>query len=449
MSLVLLYRTFMTLYFSFADRRPRVEPMIDLLSVEFQQNPYPFFRKLQCQAPVYWSDQIQAWLITPYNLVIACLSDSRISANRILPRMHQFPKELREQFLPLERTLSLWPLMLDKPRHTRLRSLINQAMKNSIIMRFTPLIQSIVNELLENIVMRKEVDVIADIAYPFPLNVVSNLIGVPPTCRMLLKACAVDIVNFFGCPPHLYIERATVAMRSVFSVTEVLKEIIQDRRADPQNDLISSLIIAEQCGDVLSEEEIISTCLMMVFAGFETTTNLIGNGLLTLLQHPEELQKLRQNPQLMKNAILEMLRFESPVQRLSRMALVDFELEGKKIKKGDLLFLMAAAANRDPLQFRDPDRFDITRQIGHHLAFGHSMHACPGNTLAQLEGNVLFTEFIKKFHGLTLIDRQVEWQRNLSVRSLHHLKIKMETTIENSNHDTCAWRDGEAWEARR
>jgi pimeloyl-[acyl-carrier protein] synthase len=241
--------------------------------------------------------------------------------------------------------------------------------------------------------------------------------------RALLKACAVDIVNFFGCPPNLYAERAEIAMNSVLRANDYLRTIVRERRSAPKQDLISSLISAEEKGDVLSEEEILSTCLMMVFAGFETTTNLVGNGLLALLQHPDELEKLRQDPSLMKNAVREMLRFEAPVQRLSRMALADIKLHGRTIKKGDLLFLMAASANRDPARFSEPDEFDISRDARKHLSFGHSIHICPGGTLAQLEVQMVCTELLNRHPTLTLLQDKPDWQRNLSVRSLNSLPI--------------------------
>ncbi|MGO4774511.1 cytochrome P450, partial [Lysobacter sp. 2RAB21] len=233
-------------------------------------------------------------------------------------------------------------------------------------------------------------DAIADLALPFPLYVVSEIIGAPVEARNLLKACAVDIVNFFGCPPHLYVEKGGIAMRSIADTTEYLRGVLNERRRQPRQDLISGLIAAEERGDVMSEDEILATCLMMVFAGFETTTNLVGNGLLLLLQRPDQLRALRADPALMKTAVGEMLRYESPVQRLSRMALEDFELGGHCIRAGDLMFLSAGSANRDELKFADPDRFDIRRDTRDHLAFGHSIHLCPGNTQAQLEAQMLF-----------------------------------------------------------
>ena len=409
-------------------RNPSLKPLpiADLFCPEFQQDPYPTYAKLRKQAPVYWSEQIQAWVVTRYEDVLTCLHDPRISANRILPRMQQMPETLRVQLAPLERTLSMWPLMLERPNHTRLRQLINKAMTPRIVRNFIPVIQGQVDELLDSALASDSVDFISDIATPYPLNVVSEIIGAPVEGRPLLKACAVDIVNFFGSPPHEYEVRAKTAMRSISEATQMLRDILLMRRKQPAADLISSLVEAEERGDVMSEEEILATCLMMVFAGFETTTNLIGNGLLLLLQHPHIEAQLRNNPDLMRGAIGEMLRHESPVQRLSRMAVDDFTLQNEHIKRGDLIFLMAASANRDDQKFPDPDQFNIERDTKNHLAFGHSIHLCPGNTLAQLETQILFTELFKRTRSIKLVESRPDWQINLSVRSLTRLPIKLE-----------------------
>lgn len=395
----------------------------NLLCAEYINHPYATYSRLRQHAPVYWSEQIQAWIITRYDDVVSCLSDKRFSANRIIPRIKQFPDTLQAEFEPLLTILSMWPLMLDRPEHTRLRSLINQSITPSIVSSFIPIIQQQANILLDNALKNDTTDAIAELAYPYPLNVVSEIIGLRKEDRPRLKAFAVDIVNFFGCAPEMYIERARIAMKSVADTSEIIRETIAKRRVKPASDLISSFIRAEQCGEIMSEDEIVATCLMMVFAGFETTTNLIGNGLLLLLQHPQEMQKLRANPGLMDSAIREMLRFESPVQRLSRMATEDLELHGCKIKRGDLVFLIAASANRDQDQFSHPDNFDITRNDRNHLAFGHSIHLCPGNNLAQLEARILFAELLKRKDKISLINPHAEWQENLSVRSLVALPL--------------------------
>lgn len=398
-------------------------PDIDLFCPTFQQDPYSLYARLREEQPVYWSEQIQAWIVTRHEDVLAALHDQRISANRIVPRMQQLSPALRKRFQPLENILSMWPLMLERPTHTRLRALINKAMSPTIVKSFLPAIQRQVDVLLDAAFDHAGVDAITELARPFPLNVVCEIIGAPHTGRDLLKQCAVDIVNFFGCPPHLYVERADAAMRSVITTMEFLRETVRQRRRAPENDLITALIEAQERNAVMSEDEVLATCLMMVFAGFETTTNLIGNGLLLLLQYPEEQQKLRENPLLMRSAISEMLRFESPVQRLSRMAIEDFKFKEANIRRGDLIFLMVASANRDERVFGAADRFDIARDTKGHLAFGHSIHLCPGNTLAQLEAKVFFTELIRRAPRIHLNTDMPEWQINLSVRSLEQLPI--------------------------
>lgn len=401
----------------------RIDTGYDLLSPTFRSDPYPTYADMRRNAPVYWSEQINAWLVMPYEKVMTCLHDPRISANRIVPRIQQLPAELRETFRPIERTLSMWPLMMERPQHTRLRSLINKAITPAIVRSFVPTIQRLIDELLDTAQANGGMDAIADLALPFPLYVVSEIIGAPVEARNLLKACAVDIVNFFGCPPHRYVDKGAIAMQSITDTTEYLRGVLNERRRQPRQDLISGLIAAEERGDVMSEDEILATCLMMVFAGFETTTNLVGNGLLLLLQHSDQLHALRADPALMKTAVGEMLRYESPVQRLSRMALEDFELGGHCIRAGDLMFLSAGSANRDELKFADPDTFDIRRDTRDHLAFGHSIHLCPGNTLAQLEAQMLFASLLQRVQRLRWTDGDADWQDNLSVRSLNRLNV--------------------------
>lgn len=203
-----------------------------------------------------------------------------------------------------------------------------------------------------------------------------------------------------------------------------MKELIAERRRHPKEDLISTLIAAENQGEILNEEEIISTVLLVTFGGFETTKNLIGNGILTLLKHPQELQKLRKDPSLMRGAIGEILRYESPLQRTSRSPTCDLELGGQQIKQGSWIFLFLSSANRDPEQYPDPNRFDISRDTRKHLAFAYGNHVCPGSSLAMLEAQVVFTEILARFPIMTLLDSEPDWQPNLTTRTLKQLNIK-------------------------
>jgi cytochrome P450 len=289
---------------------------------------------------------------------------------------------------------------------------------------FRPSIRRLVVELLDRVRSTGEMDMIRDFACPLPLFVVSEIIGVPEEHRELMKRCAIDIVTFFGTSPDSYAHHARAALRSVQEAGDRLLELLSERRRAPRMDLLTGLNQAADRGDVRSDEELVAVCIMLVFAAFETTTNLLGNGMLTLLRHPEQLQLLRERPELMKSAIDEMLRFETPVQRLSRMAAEDQEIRGRAIKTGDLMFLIAGAANRDPARFAAPDRFDCARGDSGHLGFGFHIHTCPGSTLAHLEASVAFSEILQRMPDLKLACDAPDWVENLSVRSLKTLPLK-------------------------
>jgi hypothetical protein len=405
--------------------KTREVPEYDLLSLAFRQNPYPTLHRMREEDPIHYSPQLKAWLVTRYDDVLAGLQHPAISADRISPRMLQFPEQARPEFEPLTRILSKWALMMDRPDHTRFRTLINKAMTRPIIMSFRPLIQRIVNQMLDAAQAQGGLDVMTELALPLPLYVVSELIGAPQETFEQLKRCAFDIVSFFGTPPHTYLPTASVAMRSVEDTVELLREAVRARQRSPRGDLISNLLAAREYGETFDEEEIIATCLMMIFAGFETTQNLLGNGILLLLQHPEQYELLRRDGALMRNAVDEMLRYESPVQRLSRMASADLMLRGRTIRQGELLFFMASAANRDPAVFAEPDRFKVNRSSSsQHIAFGHWIHTCPGSTLAHLEGSIVFGELCRRGLRMKLHrDQPPQWLENLSIRSLKSLLV--------------------------
>lgn len=397
--------------------------MFDLLTDSYARNPYPTLANMRVHCPVYRSEQLQAWIVTRHSDVLSCLSDPRLSADRVSPRVSQLPRSLRERSRPLVDVLSNWPLMLDPPAHTRYRSLIARTMTRSAVERYVPTVRHLSRQLVDAGIAQGGMDAIADLAYPLPLAVVTELIGLPPDGRDLLKACAVDIVNFFGCDPSHYVERIAAAEVSVGEASAFLRQVIRAKRRRPTADLISALVAAVERGEVLDDEEIVALCLMMAFAGYETTMNLIGNGLLALMTHPDQMRRLRSDRSLLPRALDEMLRFEPPVQRLSRMATAGIELRGQQIRRGDLVFLMASAANRDPARYVDPDQFDIMRDARHALSFGHSIHTCPGSTLAKLEARTVFDDLLGRVAEIRLVDDTPDWQRNLSIRSLRRLHV--------------------------
>ncbi|MFF3752711.1 cytochrome P450 [Streptomyces sp. NPDC002018] len=393
--------------------------MYDLLTPEFREDPYPTLRQMRRSDPVHFSPQLNAWLVTRYEDVVTGLAHPAISADRITPRINQFPEDSRAQFESLATMLRAWPLMADPPRHASVRKPVTSALHQRIIRSFRPLVTRTVQEILSGALSDGTLDAVDQLAVPVPLLVVSEIIGIPRDGLDLLKRCAVDIVSFFGTPPATYLPTAAEALRSISQANDFLKEIIEQRRRSPRNDMISTLLADPSA----TTEKVAATCMMMVFAGFETTTNLLGNGLLLLMRHPDQRNALREQPDLIPAAVEEMLRIESPVQRLSRMAAMDLELNGKHIRAGDLVFFLTGAANHDPDVFPDPEKFDIHRKPTSHLAFGDWIHACPGANLARLEAEIVFSELLKRTSSFTL-QKEETWHDNLSVRALKELPLK-------------------------
>ncbi|MBD2570609.1 cytochrome P450 [Anabaena lutea] len=407
-----------------SQQKPNIMPY-SFVSEEFLNNPYPTYCWLRENAPVYWSEELQAWVVSRYDDVTKALASDQIAADRITPRFLQLPEAEQKRYKTFAERMKMWMLLLDKPEHSRLRRLVSSALDSSVVFSFQSSITRLVDEMLKDYKNGGSMDFMADLASPLPLYVVSTILGIPEVGWYKAKLCAEAIVNFVGTSPNSYIERLENAKVHVDEMTEYLRGILHCRRSHSQNDFLSAFLKAETAGQMMSEEEILATCIMIIFAGFETTMNLLGNGLLTLLRYQNVMEDIRRNPKLIPLAVREMLRYESPVQRLSRMALEDIEFQGQKIKKGDLIFLLIGSANRDPEVFSDPDTFNITRNNDKQLAFGFYIHKCPGASLANMEGEIVFTELLRRFSHIRAVDEKPCWQNNLSVRSLKTFRIEL------------------------
>ncbi|MFJ2478389.1 cytochrome P450 [Streptomyces sp. NPDC087659] len=394
-------------------------PAYELTGPEFRADPYPTYHHLQEHDPVYFSPELNAWLITRYKDVREGLSHPAFSADRVTPRVEQFPSDRRPEFDRLVSVLSQWALLRDGSEHTHLRRPVSWATRPSSIQQFRPLVEQMVDRLLRQVPVDAPFNAVAELAVPLPLYVVGEMLGIAFDSVPMLKRCAVSIVDFFGSPPERYLATAATALHEIDETVAYLRDLVQHRRSDPQDDLISRMT------QTLSDEAIVANCVMMVFAAFETTTNLLGNSLKLLLDNPGQLDRLRQDPSLLSGAIEEALRCETPVQRLSRMAVDDLELRGSHIRRGSLVFFMAGAANRDPDVFADPDTFDIARpNAARHLSFGYWTHACPGAGLARLEAEVFLSQLLHRFPCIRGEGAPV-WHENLSVRALKTLMVSM------------------------
>lgn len=399
----------------------------ELLSPEFFKDPYPFYYRLRVEQPIHWSDVWNGWVLTRYDDVVTALRDTHRFSNvgRIDPFLGQLPQLTHETAAPLKNHFTRAITHLDPPDHTRLRALIKKVFTGQLVQSMQPRVQALVDKLLAAIATSGScrADLIGDFAYPLPATVIGEMLGVPPADRDQYKKWSDDIgVGLFGTGQATR-DNVEQARQSLLELTDYLRYLVRQRRQYPQHDLISSFIEVEDHGDRLSEAELFSTCVTLLIAGHGTTTNLIGNGLVALLRHPDQLEHLRMNPGLIATAIEELLRYDSPLQRIWRMATENVEINGATIKKGQIVLPMLGAANRDPAEFPSSDQLDLNRRRNKHMAFGNGIHLCIGAPLARLQGVIAINTIVQKFPSLQLETDALAWEANFFHRGLKSLPV--------------------------
>jgi len=387
------------------------------LMPEFHSNPYPFYKALREEDPVHQSP-FGFWVCTRYDDAVMILRDPRFGREGMAKMM--------ETRLGLTQDVSRARDMLfqDPPDHTRLRALVSRAFTPRVVEVMRPDIQDIVNGLLDRVEGARAMDVIEDLAYPLPVRVICEMLGVPTSDQEVFKEWSTDIARSLDAGILPADSDVVPKGRDArLALADYFRGLIAKRRKDPKPDLLSALIAAEEEGNKLSEAELVSTCMLLLIAGHETTVNLIGNGLLALLQHPDQFQMLRDNPELIQTGIEELLRFDGPVQRTGRMTTAEVEIGGKLIPKDSVVVSVIGAANRDPKQFAEPDRLDVTRKENRHIAFGFGIHFCLGAPLARLEGQVALGTLLRRMPKLTLASETPEWRESSTLRGLKSLPV--------------------------
>ncbi|CAM2069381.1 Cytochrome P450 [Sulfidibacter corallicola] len=403
---------------------------IPLGGPEYFADPYPFYAQLREHHPICRHPMVKGVVVSRYADIDAILKDSRFSAGRLKPLFARLPEDLQYRFRPLFDALALWILLLDPPEHTSRRQLIAKAFTPRLIKAMRPRIRALVDELLDDAIARGHLDLIGDLAYPLPAIVIAEMMGALRADRDRIKRWSDDLAAFLGMP-HLDVARVARAQESLVALTDYFRPLMQARREavargtyDPgSGDLMGELVMAQEAGAALSDETLLATCVMLVFAGHETTTHLIANGMRALLMHPAERDRLLARPELMESAVEEMLRFDSPIQRLSRTCTEDLEFRGHSIRKGERVFLLIGSANRDAAQFPEPDRFDVGRRDNRHLSFGSGMHYCVGAALGRLEAQVAFGALFDRLPGLALTGQPLSWQDNVGLRAMKELPL--------------------------
>src|SRR5262245_11426681 len=376
-------------------------------------NPSPTYHRLRQEDPVHLSP-LGIWALSRYDDAAMMLRDPRFGRRG-------FQQILESRFG--HQGLGQSMLFQDPPDHTRLRTLVNKAFTPRVIDGMRGHIQQVVDGLLDKVQAAGRMDVVADLAYPLPVIVICEMVGVPAEDREKFRDWSYAIARSLDAIAVPNEELARRANEAQDALTAYFARLIEERRRAPRPDLLSALIAAEEAGDRLTTQELFATGILLFIAGHETTVNLIGNGTLALLRNPEQMQRLRAEPGLIAGAVEELLRYDSPVQRTGRLLYEDVTINGKTIPKGSIAVALIGAANRDPAHFPDPDRLDIARTDNRHLAFGWGIHFCLGAPLARLEGQIAFGTLLRRLPRLALAAEQVEYRETSTLRGLRALPV--------------------------
>jgi pimeloyl-[acyl-carrier protein] synthase len=392
----------------------------DLHSATIFANPYPLYHKIRSQYPVHLDSHLGCWVVTSYANVLAALANRDLSSERIIQGSLLQEKDWAA-LSPLFTSLSNLMFYSDPPKHTRIRSLINKAFSARMIEKWREYIQQVVDEQLALVQDQGQMDVIQDLAFPLPSRVIATMLGIPDCDYQQFKLWSDDLADFLGNPPTL--EQCQKLASSIQAFMHYFRGIVAEHRKHPQNDLVDALLASENQEMTLTEDELLINCIGLFVGGHETTTNAIGNGLLALLGHADQMHKLQGDFSLLASAVDELLRFDSPVQFTARIALKTTEIGGEKIYRGQRVLLVLGAANRDPAYFQNPDDLDICRTNNRHLAFGQNIHYCIGGPLARQEIQIAIETLLRRFPHIRRAGDELVWQENLSFHGVKALPV--------------------------
>jgi cytochrome P450 len=397
----------------------------DILSPAFFADPYPTLDRMRTEDPIYWHPQLMSWVLTRYDDIQKVLRDagSKFSAKRVEQYSVGAPEGVQDKLRVCNQFFAICVAFVDPPQHARLRALVSRALTVQAVERMRPLIQGMVDSLLAQARPRGRMDIIADFAGPLPLRVFAALMGVPEADLPRLKGYVAQINRLFGAG-LVAAEDVEACHAGIVSFSEYFEAYIAQRRTSPTDDLLSSLIAARVDGTLLNDDELVAMAVTLMIGGHETTTNMITNGMLALLRHPDQLRKLRDDPQLLDSAIEEMMRYDGPTLSTFRRAVVDNEeFDGVKIAAGDFVLSMIYGANRDPRRFPEPDRFDIERPDNRHMSFSGGIHTCPGAALSRLQARIAISSLLAAAPELRLDIDTLEYVPHMMIRGVHRLPV--------------------------
>ncbi len=389
----------------------------------FHNYPYKIYDSLRNEEPVHWSF-IGVWVLTRYADVKAVLTDKRFATDSLPKRLEEKNKYLQNDaggLSALQKASSKFLFYMNPPDHTRLRGLVSKAFSPSVVEGLRPRIQKTVDGLLSKVQETGCMDIISDLAAPLPVKVIASLLGMPLEDCDMLHEWSSKLSRVLD--PLISIKEYEQLNSVAQQFEDYIQELIVEREKTPQDDLISALVAARDQGDKLRADELSTVCMQLFITGEETTVNTVGNGMLALLNHPDQLAKLKAEPNLINSAVEELLRYDSPVQFTGRCAQEDIEIDGKLIKFGDRVLLGLGAGNHDPNQFSQPEKLDITRQENRHLAFADGIHYCLGASLARAQAQIAINTLVQNFSGIKLNTEKLTWRKNIYLRGLISLPV--------------------------
>jgi pimeloyl-[acyl-carrier protein] synthase len=399
---------------------------IDFSDPGLQAHPYPVYERLRDEEPVFWNGPAQGWLVSRYEDVVALFTDARMSSQRVDATFRVLPEDVQRELQPLREVLGNRMLLSDPPRHTRLKNLVMPAFSARAASGRRERIQELCDGFIDQVIERGKLDAMADLATPLPGWVIADTLGVPMSEQADFTRWAAGQVKVYDRPGTVN-DRIAVMRQGQADMLEMkayLEAVIEKRRDDPRDDLLTLLVQGEDGGDRLSNDELVVMCIALLIGGNNSTAHLIGNAILTLLRHPAALEALRSNPSLARQTVEEVLRYESPVQATSRVATEGFVLHGAQICAGDNISLLIGSANRDPRQFPDADSFIQDRHPNRHLTFAHGPHFCVGSALARNTAQIAVQTVVQRLHHLHMVDERPDWAPGFSFRHLKSLVVE-------------------------
>jgi pimeloyl-[acyl-carrier protein] synthase len=396
--------------------------LLRLLNQQVLADPYPLYRALREQDPVHWDPYMHAWVVTGYAEVAAVLTS--YSSDRA-PALDYLDRHGLSFMKPFAEMMQQQMLFMDGAAHARLRTICAAAFTPRKVEELRTEIQSVADALIDKVTPSGSLDILADFAAPFPAIMTAKLMGVPVEDHRLLGAWVNDIAEWHGNFQH-HPDRVAEIVQSLHEMKTYIADRMNELHEHPNDGLICSLMITEVDGQRLTDEEVIASTIVTIIGGHETITNLIASGFLSLLRNPKSLEHLREHPEIAVSAVEELLRYESPVQYTGRLAPADTELGGKRIRKGEKVVAVLAAANRDPNRFPDPDRLNLLRPDNRHLAFGWASHFCFGAPLARMQGQIALVTLLRRLSRPALLDKTVHWRLNAGLRGVTILNVRFD-----------------------